>query len=320
MQTAPATAARRITWKRGRFSAFRVFSDGQLVGVLAYHPRRGYVAVNGRFGQWRLLDAVGRLVGRYGLDEAGYFERTVMPRGVADVTTEDDMATGRFRLPTQLAGKLRPLTINMDGIDVLGRIKADQLISHSELLILAATKAWDARDPVELYTDGGLVGQNGSAEAGTWAWCGVDKAGNLAAVQSGLFRAKQILLRHVSNNVAECAAAIRAILAMPADWGGALFTDSEVTKRRLEVGPQHHDDVPHIMRAWHGTASDRVRRNHIEIVLVKGHASQAHLDAGRHPGGLPTTPFNSLADRLCSARSQEYRAKKAGLVPAVSRS
>jgi ribonuclease HI len=169
------------------------------------------------------------------------------------------------------------------------------------------------RAVTRLFADGGVVKINPSPHGGTWAWCGVNAAGEMVVSGSGKERPKGEGGR-VTNNHTELLAAVEALRAMPHGWTGELWTDSYVTITRLGRLARGHGDRIQSCDAdllLYGTLALR-RLGPVRLVHVKGHASVADLKSGtyggdrgkRHP--RRTSRFNSWCDEECGRLAKEF--------------
>lgn len=136
----------------------------------------------------------------------------------------------------------------------------------------------------DAYCDGGLMDASPSPKGGSWAFCLVDADGVHLVEDGGLVFPKDIGKRVVSSNVTEFMAMLRLIEALPDDWSGTCWTDSQVTMfrfMRLQKGQAlEKDGVP---EEWEmrGEAA-LLRLGTVSFKHLKGHPSEADLDRD-HP-------------------------------------
>ncbi len=111
----------------------------------------------------------------------------------------------------------------------------------------------------------------------------------------------------VGNNVAELRAAVEALVVMPGDWRGTLYSDSQVTLGRLFDGWPLRG-VP-VDLAWRTQQlREWLRRfGQVRGVLLQGYPTRADLERGvGKKRGLPVSRWNVLADRMCQERAALY--------------
>lgn len=177
------------------------------------------------------------------------------------------------------------------------------------------------QDVVAVYTDGGVIRRNPSPYGGTWAWIGVNGLNDPVAGASGVLPAPVDILdpytgvvssKPVGNNVAEFLAVVEALEALPRGWSGYVYSDSEITLRRI------FGDPPAAWRYLPAEVAKRCYRalcklSHIVPVLVSGHPNKAELAAGHTLDGRKrlVSAHNVAADRLCRQAGEEYLASLA---------
>lgn len=198
-----------------------------------------------------------------------------------------------------------------------------------------------ARQPVAaIYADGGVVEKNPSSVAGTWAWCHVAKGGEMIRRDAGYILPSLI---HdycslpdvtsgsvdpfmVTSNLTEFYALLMALEALPESWSGAIYTDNQNAKRRLETWFSDPEYLPKIGGIPIGIATRMTealgRCNYAACTfhLLAGHPSKEDLARGykiktkRAEDGtvLRETKWNvsvhnQTCDLLCRAADRQYR-------------
>jgi ribonuclease HI len=172
------------------------------------------------------------------------------------------------------------------------------------------------RPIVAVYCDGGVIRSNPSPYGGVWAWVAVAADGGRLAEASGVLEAPPGTV--VGNNYAEYVAAVLALEARPAGWAGTLYSDSELTLRRLcrvwQRGPQRVEQealapLRGIPAAWRTRGAAAVARlGTFRGVLLGGHPPAAALRAGADYRGFPVSVHNVYVDRLCRQAAAAYQA------------
>jgi ribonuclease HI len=161
-------------------------------------------------------------------------------------------------------------------------------------------------DIVAVYCDGGCITRNPSPVGVTWAYCYVNAAGERIASAGGIIPAPPD--RPLTNNLAEYAAAIKALEALPARWSGPLYSDSQVTLGRLCWGWATRGLPP----GWIGRAQVALARlGPITPVLLQGHPTKDDLQAGvGAKRGLPVSVHNCWCDEECTRQARAYLQQK----------
>lgn len=159
---------------------------------------------------------------------------------------------------------------------------------------------WQERT-ARLYSDGGVFRPR-RCEAGSWAWVAVDEDGWMVNYEFGWVQANE-RVPEISNNQCEYLAMLRAVEAMPGDWGGKICSDSGVTIGRFSQGWKHLNIPPQWERRMQ-EATQRLSLAPGDYILHKGHPTRADIAAGegrRKPGGrvYPVSVHQELCDRLC---------------------
>lgn len=158
---------------------------------------------------------------------------------------------------------------------------------------------------VALYADGGVIRKNPSDIGGTWAWCGVDAAGNRVIERSGAFPAPDS--RPVSNNHTEQIAITLALEAMPDGWSGSVYSDSQIALGRVFKNWRETNLPANISQR---SAKAVKRLGKIQTVLLQGHPTKGDLELGiGKKRNLPVSIHNVWCDKACSAAAKEFLAQ-----------
>lgn len=156
----------------------------------------------------------------------------------------------------------------------------------------------------EVYTDGGCIGRNPSADGGTWAWIHVYLNGS-HKLESGSVHPTDVGMKRISNNLTELLAMILAFEALPFAWSGAVFTDSLCTLVRADKPTKtKFKNIPHEYRKR--LIAARGRLGELRFTLLAGHPSRAHIAAGEKKG-KPVSVWNKICDTACQEAAAEYR-------------
>lgn len=160
-----------------------------------------------------------------------------------------------------------------------------------------------------IWTDGGCVARNPSPHAGTWAWIGVDDEGEIVREHYGVLLVREVCpLAHVSNNVTELYAMVRAILNTPLDFAGAFYSDSHVTLQRI-FHEGALNGVPEFLVEALAKAKARLRlMAPCYYCQIDGHPTKAQLACGIGKRGNPCSRFNVYVDQLCRKAGREHQA------------
>ena len=156
--------------------------------------------------------------------------------------------------------------------------------------------------PNLLYCDGGVIGPNPSLLGGTWCYCWVSN-GEILRHRSGVVTPEDLGIPHVSNNITELYAALKALESVPHDWGGVLFTDNIVTLHRFTMSKKWNG-VPDWLRR---RVRDRRAGRRYDVGLLCGHPNRAELAAGIGKRGYPVSKFNVFCDKECTRLARAYK-------------
>ena len=159
-----------------------------------------------------------------------------------------------------------------------------------------------------LYADGGVIGSNPSPLGGTWAWCLVDEAGARVVWESGLVTPAEAG-GVVTNNVTELAALVYGLEALPIDFRGTVYSDSQVTLLRVfHAGKLSNVPVWLVRRLQAVQKSGRLRG--VSYTLLDGHPTRAQLAAGRGKRGNLVSEHNVWCDAACGEQARRHRAQR----------
>lgn len=155
---------------------------------------------------------------------------------------------------------------------------------------------------VAIYADGGVIKKNPSTIGGTWAWCGVNAAGERVIEKSGVVEATE--KRAVSNNHTEQIAITKALEAMPDGWSGIVYSDSQIALGRVFKG-WRENNLPKNISVRSKKAV--LRLGHIETVLLQGHPTKEDLKNGiGKKRGFPVSIHNVWCDKACGIEAANY--------------
>ena len=164
--------------------------------------------------------------------------------------------------------------------------------------------------PARVYCDGGVVGRNGKAKGGVWAWRWVAEDGTVLREESGVIKPGQFKpFEFCGNNLSELVALLRALWDLPVGWRGTIYTDSEVTIDRmtksmaggwqaklLKTVPKRYVDIAAYLRAKLGPLS---------FIHLAGHPSPEELAAG-FKNGVPVSEHQDWCDRACNEAKKQF--------------
>ena len=159
------------------------------------------------------------------------------------------------------------------------------------------------RPPIDIYTDGGVIGKNPSERGGTWGFV-VVKDGKAIYELSGILRPIDISLPVVTNNMTELWA-IMSALEWSNAWTPTIYTDSIISFYRLTKKKAKWAGIPNDIRERFVAARSR-HALPVKAVHLKGHPTKAMLASGRCPKGTPVSKWNVRADDLCNAEARRF--------------
>ena len=155
-----------------------------------------------------------------------------------------------------------------------------------------------------VFADGGVVGANPSPLGGTWAFR-VLRDQQKVHEEAGLIPPKY---GPVSNNLSEIVAVLRGL-----DWARmqsipevSVASDSLITLRRITSERAAWNGIPGPVRQWAHTLLRDV--NVSGAVLLDGHPTRAHLEAGIGKSGRPVSEHNVWCDRACGQIAARIKA------------
>lgn len=170
------------------------------------------------------------------------------------------------------------------------------------------------RDVVSVFADGGLMSGNPSPDGGTWAWRVIGDGDKVLAQAAGVFTPDTVGLTHVQNNLSEMVAILLALEWLTGrldggDWSGLVASDS-LNAIRCFREPKVRDWVP--AELWHRRVNVMSVMGSIEWLLLDGHPTAAHLEAGRGKKGKPVSVHNAFCDKIACQAGAEYLAWRDG--------
>lgn len=156
-----------------------------------------------------------------------------------------------------------------------------------------------------VYCDGGVMGANPSKLGGAWAWCHTNAKGVALREDSGLLLPTKTW-PEITNNYAEYVAMLRCLEALPDDWIGHIFSDSQVTIGRFAEG-WATVGIPDCL--VNKTRECLSRLGGTFFHLLDGHPTQAQLRAGQGKRGNAVSIHNVWCDEQCTRIMQAYLTK-----------
>lgn len=159
-------------------------------------------------------------------------------------------------------------------------------------------------NPLDLYTDGGVIGVNPSPIGGTWAYCLVDAAGERVQCDSGIITPEQAQLTAITNNLTELLAIIKGREALPYAWTGTIHSDSWVSLQRVFLAAKLKNVPPWLVERLQKLQRDGWFSG-CNWKLLDGHPTKAQLAAGVGKRGAPVSIHNVWADAECNRRARE---------------
>jgi len=168
-----------------------------------------------------------------------------------------------------------------------------------------------------LVADGGVIGQNGRAPAGTWAYRLLIESDVVTASEasvlyqnSGVITAEAARVAHVTNNLTELIALVRPIIeVLPEGWSGVIASDSSISLGRLFYG-WARENVPEWLVTKLAIAREKIQLRSCTRVLLDGHPTRAQLSAGLGKRGNPVSPHNVWCDTTCTAAAKAWRSAR----------
>ena len=159
-------------------------------------------------------------------------------------------------------------------------------------------KLLNNRNIFDVYTDGGVIKKNPSTIGGTWAYRFVE--GFPFHSNAGTLTKTEVLGDKVTNNQTEMIAVILALLDVPHDFAGTVYSDSMITIGRMSMGYKWKN-IPQWMQDLHAQNKERlVNWDKIQWVNLKGHPTKKALSTGiDESGGRPVSIHNVWCDKEC---------------------
>ena len=157
-----------------------------------------------------------------------------------------------------------------------------------------------------VFADGGVILKNPSVHGGTFAFVLVDENGQEISHASGTVTPSDIGLPTVSNNYSELLACVNAMLYVPQEWDGTIYTDSFVTMCRLTAKNPGMKGIPKDLRVR--TWEARLRLGAFKVTLLDGHPTKDQLFSGIGKRGNPVSRWNDFCDRLCKEQARKFMA------------
>lgn len=167
-------------------------------------------------------------------------------------------------------------------------------------MIKMSGRKWDfiQKNVVELFCDGGLLSKNPSPQGGTWAWCFVDEHDQRICYESGILYPRDLGLKKITNNHSELYAALAGMHALPDDWSGTIWTDSNVTLHRIKRDAKKApDSIPERLDIACKALKERL--GDYKVKLLSGHPSREQIAIG-YKKCRPVSRHNVFCDQLCT--------------------
>lgn len=157
----------------------------------------------------------------------------------------------------------------------------------------------------QLFADGGVININPSPIGGTWAYRIL--ADDLVVCEkSGVITPAQAKLPAISNNLTEMCALVAGLRALPADWQGTVYSDSQVTLGRVFMEWKWNNVPDWLHKKFQDAQSRLIHWKDIQYILLDGHPTRAQLEAGTGKRGHPVSPHNVWCDQACGLAAQQF--------------
>ena len=157
----------------------------------------------------------------------------------------------------------------------------------------------------QLFADGGVININPSPIGGTWAYR-ILADGVVVCEVSGVITPGQAKLPTISNNLTEMCALVAGLRALPSDWIGTVYSDSQVSLGRVFLDWKWNN-IPAWLHAKYQEGQKRlVNWEKIQWVLLDGHPTRAHLAAGIGKRGHPVSEHNKWCDQACQKEAARF--------------
>lgn len=125
------------------------------------------------------------------------------------------------------------------------------------------------------------------------------RSGKVIFQDSGIITPEQMKLKVITNNISELYAAVKAILSVPKEWDGKIYTDSLITYRRITTSHKFNG-IPNGLKKL--TTKLRTENKYM-AKWIKGHPNENDLDNGKNDKGQLVSKYNVLCDDLCNELS-----------------
>jgi len=158
----------------------------------------------------------------------------------------------------------------------------------------------------ELYADGGVIDKNPSAIGGTWAYRIVSSPKPIIFLV-GYITPKRAKLPSITNNLTEMLALVRGLEALPTDWVGTVYSDSQITLGRAFEGWKWNGIPDWLHHDYQDARKHLLHWDQINHILLSGHPTRAQLAAGIGKNGRPVSIHNVWCDKACSEMAKTYR-------------
>jgi ribonuclease HI len=165
-----------------------------------------------------------------------------------------------------------------------------------------------------LFCDGGVVNKNPSNLGGTWAYCYVEGGARVVEAHDYLLP-WQMGTELITNNQMELIAMVFALEAMPLDWVGKIYCDSQNTLGRCFEHWRMQNIPAWLMLRMDAAVKrmeDRLTAGTITYELIAGHPTKADLARGYKDKGMVAYrvfPHNVWCDRMCRVAAEELAEK-----------
>jgi len=155
-----------------------------------------------------------------------------------------------------------------------------------------------------VYADAGLIGGNGKATVGTWAFCYV-KDNKIVYVESGIIKAGMYQMptdRKMENDICETFALLRALSRVPTGWHGRVHSDNKNAIGRV-FWEYKRDGIP---ESWFQYGLAKIDLAQSVAVHLDGHPTPEQLETGDGKRGNPVSIFNCFCDDECNNVRSRY--------------
>jgi len=188
------------------------------------------------------------------------------------------------------------------------QIRADRTLQHAEPAMI----------PHALYTDGGVIGRNPSTIGGTWAYRILTADGQVIEQASGAIIPAEADVDVITNNLTELYAALHGLEKLPANFTGAIYSDSQITLGRLFWSWRWTNIPPWMHNKYRALRKRITTWEQITPVLLAGHPTRAELAAGIGHSNLPVSMHNLWCDQACQQAGRAYLAARQAIAQAIT--